>query len=438
MPQVGHCVQGTPVEQRREEDHQGARWQRGPRHAVQVRGGLAGEADAERHFHDPEELPVARGGSQPPEHPAEYHHADPVAGPQVGGGQARSTADREVKSGIAGRPDVGERVDHDHQVGGAQGRPLVDVRLAQPACHRPVQVAQPVAGLVPANAEELDTRAGRRRGVLADPPQQVGRQQAGPGRRWVREDLYPSGPERQARLAHPVGAPGRHGAELMAAPGVRLEHPAGAGRLPGHGHLAHRAIDDGHRRAGLDPERHLVHRGRHGGDDLDILALETARRGRGGGRIQGLRPGAPAGRRERGQGGRAEQQQVGVPGQDRHEDDGHSDHGQPAQPGRGLPGGGHLRQGHHRLGQARSRPPRRARARRRARCQGHGRARHRWLAPHRWRALGHWLALGTGSAVRISVIRSSPVTLRTHISGRSTRRCARAATATALTSSGIT
>ena len=113
----------------------------------------------------------------------------------------------------------------------------------------------------------------------------------------MREDLDPFGPERQARLAHPVGAPGRHGAQLVAAPGVRLEHPAGTGRLPGHGNLRHRAIDDGHRRAGLDPERHLVHRGRHGGDDLDVLALETARRGRGDGRVQGLRPGCRGGPR---------------------------------------------------------------------------------------------------------------------------------------------
>ena len=145
-PRSGHA--GRAAARR---DHQGARWQRGPRYAVQVRGGLARRSGRRTPFPRSGRSACCRAGGH---HLSTARDPMPTRSPnsQVGGGQARRAADREVKGGVAGRPDIGECVDHDHQVGGPQGRSLVDVRLAQPACHRPVQVAQPVAGLVTANA----------------------------------------------------------------------------------------------------------------------------------------------------------------------------------------------------------------------------------------------------------------------------------------------
>ena len=46
--------------------------------------------------------------------------------------------------------------------------------------------------------------------------------------------------------------------------------------------------------------------------------------------------------------------------------------------------------------------------------------------------------LGTGTLSRISATTSSPVTRRTHSSGRRLSRCASAGTATSFTSSGVT
>lgn len=55
-----------------------------------------------------------------------------------------------------------------------------------------------------------------------------------------------------------------------------------------------------------------------------------------------------------------------------------------------------------------------------------------------WPGFFHVAVLGTGISARIWRATSSPVTCLTHMSGRSTRRCASAGTATALMSSGVT
>ncbi len=204
-----------------------------------------------------------------------------------------------------------------------------------------------------------------------------------------------------------------------------------SGGCLGDGDLGRLAVGQGHRRAGLDVEVTSSTGPVNGGDDLDVLTLETARRDAATAAARRLRPGAAPGCREGGQRGRAEQQQAGVAGQHRREDDRHADRGQPAQPGRGCQAA-HQPAGRPRPGPA----PGSAPAGPGPPPAPSGRP-GRW-PPVPWRAVGHWLALGTGSAARISVTRSSPVTLRTHISGRSTSRCASAGTATALTSSGMT
>ncbi len=339
LAQVGDRAEGAPVEQRREKHHERARRQRGARNAIQVGRDLTGEAHAERHLHDPVELPGAGRRGQPLEHAAEHDHADPVAGAQVRGGQPGRAPDRDVQRGVTGRAHVGERVDHDDQVRRAQGRPLVDERLAKPAGHRPVHVAQPVPGLVAPDAEELDARPGRGRGVVADALEQVGGQQRGPRRRRVREHLGQPRAERQVHDAHPFAAAAHpHHGDQVPPPGVRLQHPAGLRHFLADHHLGRLALGQDHRRAQLDVEAGLVHRLGQGGDDLDVLTFEAAQR-RYGDRADRDRwlPAVPDGR-ERGERGRPEQQEAGVAGQHRHDDRDHRDGGQPPPAWRRLPG----------------------------------------------------------------------------------------------------
>ena len=139
----------------------------------------------------------------------------------------------------------------------------------------------------------------------------------------------PARAQGQAGLANPVGALDRHRADHVAPPGVRAEHPPGPGWLPRHHDLGRRVFAQFHRRAEFDPERHLVHGRDQGRDDLDLLALEAARRRRGDGRVEGLGPGAAPGGREGGEGGHTGQQQVSVAGQNHRDDDGYRDRGQP-------------------------------------------------------------------------------------------------------------
>ena len=335
------------------------------------------------------------GRTEPAQRPAQDDDPGPVAHLEVRGRQRRRAVHGQVqgpvRDGALGRA---ERVDHDDQVGRPGRGPLVHVQLAAADADGPVHVPQLIAGLVGAQAGELDARADGPAGVLADPAQQLGRDQPGahPGRPGEDLQRIGFGPDQHLGAAQP--GPGGHQdrAGRIPAPPGRPDHP-GRGDRPGlQENLRRSPGDQRDPRRGHQLGDDLVQRGAaghaDGGGDGHVLALEAARPRHCHGHVRLRRP-PPGHQRQRPQGRRGQQDQGGVPGQDRGEQREQRRGGQVPGSRRGMPA-----------------------------CHGALR--------------------GTGTVARTSTVMSSPVTCRTHISGRSTSRWASAGTATALMSSGVT
>ena len=297
----------------------------------------------------------------------------------------------QVHGALRDGAGIAEGVDHHHQVRGPGRGPLVDVQLAAPDADRPVDVPQLVAGQVGPDAGELDPLADGPAGVLADPAQQLGghpsrSQPAGSGEHLQRVQL---GPPRGLQGTRPAGDP--DGARRVPAPPVRADHPLGAGPPGVQEGLRPRARGgQGGPRVGLQLDDDLVQRRRgvDGDGDRDVLALEAARSGP---RDRHGQFGGSAAARHQGQGadrGGGQQDERGVAGEHRGGQREQRRGGQAPRSRRGIPAHAGLR--------------------------------------------------GTGTVARTSAATSWPVTWRTHISGRRTRRWARAGTATALMSSGVT
>ena len=358
------------------------------------------------------------GRAEPAQRPAQHHDPGPVADPQVRGRQRRRPVHGQVQGPVRDRrPPPAERVDHDHQVGRPFRGSLVHVQLAAADAHRPVHVPQLVAGLrrggcrrtrCPSptarpvcspirRSSSAGTSRGRIRAGRGKTSSRIRvRPGSAPGRRPGRPAVTrtaPGGyrPHRSGRTTHWSAVTSASCRNTCAArPGDQRDPRA---RAPAR-------IDDLVQRA---PAGRADRRG-----DRHVLALEAARPGQ----RHGPRPaagGAPARhQRQRPQGRGGQQDQRGVPGHDRGQQREQRRRGQV--PGRGRPG-------------AADRAATGA-ARRGRRCDGrtpfHGgfAGRARWPGPR--------------------AATSSPVTCRTHISGRRTRRWASAGTATALMSSGVT
>ncbi len=260
----------------------------------------------------------------------------------------------------------------------------------------PVDVAAPVARLVGPDTGELHAGPDRPARVLAQGRGQLARRhRPGQGRRGREHDHLLHREADRCRVEPPSrDHPQPQRADPLPAPALRHQQPGRGGARPGGDPAGpcHRGVvgDDELR---VDP---VGARDAHVELQDQLVALDAAHRvqphrdlGAGG------EPGARVGRQQD-EGDRRQREQLAVRG-DHGTDHAERRHqGEPAQP---------RRRGEHQ--------------------------------PHLGglRPVGH---RGAGTVERISVTTSAPVTRRTHSSGRRLIRCARAGTATAFTSSGVT
>lgn len=421
-------VENPLVGQRRDDVHQRSFGQRGRREqAESLRAVRAVLADFQHTLDDAVEVPLAAARLQPAGHATDRHDADPVVGAQVGADQPGSGPEGLVERGHAGdRVDyIGEHVQQHHGVGGALRGELVDLQGAAAGGGRPVDPPLPFAAHIRVYAGDLDALAALHGGVLAEPlrqPDRDGREAGVPGQ-WEDGDLTESGPD---------GAPGQP-ATVVDVDIDRAERPA-APTLHGQDEIdAVRADreavepdpvtegDAGVQAAGLtvvghrDPHRHL-------------LAFEAPPRlhlglGRHRLRVRPTRQGE--GQQHQGHGG--ESKYPGAPGDQRGSQ---RDYGQRAQPQgafTGAPAGRRRRRGLASHMVAAVQGP----------LNGGSRSAGRYGLRHD--AIGVCgKVCGAGTDCTISRITSSPSICRTHSSGLRVTRCARAGTATDLTSSGVT
>ena len=124
--------------------------------------------------------PVARTGRHPRRVAAERHQPHSVVRGEVGLSEEPRSPGGAAEGERAVRGIVGERVDHQHQLGRALRPALVDPQLGPPGAERPVHRAKAVARLVGTGAGELDAvtrpagEVGARRGARV----RVGQQRA--------------------------------------------------------------------------------------------------------------------------------------------------------------------------------------------------------------------------------------------------------------------
>ncbi|CAM5660845.1 hypothetical protein STENM36S_01643 [Streptomyces tendae] len=336
--------------------------------------------------------------------------------------------------GLVQRRQPGRRVDHvtegvdqHHRVGGPLGREPVQLHGPAPGRRRPVDAPLPLPGDPGTHPDDLDALAGLRRGVLAEPLRQPYRDRGEAGLRGAREHGH-------------LGRLDAHGAAHGAARVVhvdvhRTERPA----APVQRRVAQRhrgRADDDLVEAQAGPQRDpgveahglavVGHRDAYG----DRVALEAAPRLDGRRRLDAAGVGAGQGQGEQHQRCRRERQQPRPAGEQRGGQR-HDGDGQQAQRALARPRAAGRRWRWLRRGGA----PLQGADHRRAR-PGHG------FRPGRGRGHDETAAVrrvvGVPTASTISRSTSSVDISRTHNSGRSDTRWARAGTARSLTSSGTT